>query len=608
MSKFGFLGIIRFNPIEKIKSNIRYKLFFIYVLVITFPIAIFGIISYFMSSHIIGNDYIEYKKRLNEQIVKNIDENINNLLRQSMAIYTNIEDLVCILRTSEDKLDKNYIPSYNRLKNYFQSLLQGNNRIYGVSIISLNGEVKLYIDRYVGNINLFNVSNEPWFEETLTHNGYPILLEPHLNKFVTKDNYERNPVISLSRAIIDLNNNEPCGIILIDQDISKLSGIATNVEVEKDEIIIIYGNSGGVIYSNTELTSTEYKEILTTSQSNPSKTTKTNFNDLKVILNSTESKKYGWKVVSILPVSTLRKKSSFIGDINFTLLAILIIFTFIISNFSSNLITLPLKTLANSFKKLKLGNFETSVPVKGKDELSQISEDFNNTVSSIKNLIQQKYESNILRKQAELESLQSQINPHFLFNTLNSIKAVSDSGDMERTSFMIKNLSDIFRYSLNKGNYVVKFSEELATVKRYVYLQKCRFGDKYNVNWDIDEVVLSFNIIRLTLQPIIENAIYHGLEHKRGIGELNITAKSSGKKYYIYISDNGIGIEDSNLEKINSVLENNPDKHQNISPQKLGIYNVNARIKFHFGNEYGLKMYRISGFTTVKITLPVEDP
>ncbi|HHV98448.1 MAG TPA: sensor histidine kinase [Clostridiaceae bacterium] len=606
MLKFNFLGSAISNINKNIRSNIKYKLFLVYVLVITVPIAVLGIISYFMSSRIIEKDYIEYKKRIDGQIVKNIDENINNLLRQSMAVYANIDDLVCILKT-KDKPDTAYITSYNRLKSYFQSLLQGNNSIYGVSIISLNGEVKLYIDRYVGNINLFNVSKEPWFEETLAHNGYPILLEPHEKKFVSKDNFERNLVISLSRAIIDLNSDEICGIIMIDQDISKFSGIVTNVEVDDDEKIVVYGKSGSIVYSNSKFTDEQYKEIFSLSQISHSQPTKTVFDGHAVILNSGESKEFGWKVVSMLPVSTLRKKSSFIGKINFTLLAILVVITFIISNLSSTLVTKPLKILANSFKKLKKGDFNTSVPVKGSDELAQISADFNDTVASIKSLIREKYEYSLLRKQAELELLQSQINPHFLFNTLNSIKAVSDAGNMKQCSIMIKSLSDMFRYSLNKGKYIIKFSEELDIVKRYIFLQQCRFGDKYNVTWDIDERVMDYGIVRLTLQPIVENAIYHGLENKRGVGDLQITARLAGSKYLIFIADNGAGIGETELEKINCILEKNPDESANVNPEKLGIYNVNARIKFHFGNEYGLKIYRLNGFTTVKIALPAKN-
>jgi two-component system sensor histidine kinase YesM len=312
-------------------------------------------------------------------------------------------------------------------------------------------------------------------------------------------------------------------------------------------------------------------------------------------------------VVSLLPITELQRKSQFIKNINFSLLAVLIVFTFIISILFSYLITRPLKKLMKSFRKLQEGDFGTRVEVKGEDEFAKIGRTFNTMVANIKSLIEQKYEMNILRKQAELESLQSQINPHFLFNTLNSIKAVIDKKDYRHSSIMVESLSDIFRYSLNRGRHIIKFSEELEHVKKYLYIQQCRFTDRYEVYYDIDEDVLDYNILRLTLQPIVENALYHGLSPKRGKGELKIAAKTFNDKYYIYISDNGVGIPREELIQINTLLDNNPDTHNSLTPEKLGIYNVNARVKLHFGNDYGLRIYSCPGSgTTVRITLPVN--
>jgi two-component system, sensor histidine kinase YesM len=151
----------------------------------------------------------------------------------------------------------------------------------------------------------------------------------------------------------------------------------------------------------------------------------------------------------------------------------------------------------------------------------------------------------------------------------------------------------------------VKFSEELEHVKKYLYIQECGFMDKFEVFFDIDEEVLNFDIVRLTLQPIVENSLYHGIEAKRGKGEIRIAAKIFNDKYYIYISDNGIGIPTEELVQINQLLDCNPEVQLKSHPEKLGIYNVNARIKFHFGNDYGLKILSNQDInTTVKITLP----
>jgi two-component system, sensor histidine kinase YesM len=598
------IGLI-IKAVKIFRKNIKYKLFLIYIIIISIPILFFGILSYKMSSSVLQNDFIKYKKQLNEQIVKNIDENIKNLTRQSMSVYTNLDDILFVMNTPTDKLDTSYLKAYDRVANFFRSMLQGNDKLFGVTLISLDGEVKLYIDRYVGNMNLFRVKEEPWFTKTLSLNGYPLLLGPHTNKFLAKDSYNRNPVISISRSLIDLERDKAFGILIIDQDISQFSGIATDVEIDPEETIMVFDNSSSIVYSNKVLKESVSKKILSITSSNAPNFSTTEIDGKKMLINFGESKEYGWRVISMLPVSVLQQKGMFLKNINYFLLFILIIFTFIISILISNFITIPLKKLMSSFKKLQQGDFNTEVTIKGEDELAQIGTTFNTMVTNIRILIEQKYEMGILRKQAELESLQSQINPHFLYNTLTSIKAVINRKDSDKALNIVQNLSDIFRYNLNRGKYIVKFSEELEHVKKYLYIQECRFMDKFEVFFDIDEEVLNFDIVRLTLQPIVENSLYHGIEAKRGKGEIRIAAKIFNDKYYIYISDNGIGIPTEELVQINQLLDCNPEVQLKSHPEKLGIYNVNARIKFHFGNDYGLKILSNQDInTTVKITLP----
>jgi two-component system, sensor histidine kinase YesM len=589
------------NFVRAFRRNIKYKLFLVYLLVISLSISIFGIISFYMSSNVVISDYIKYNERINTQIVKNIDENISNLTRQSMSVYSNLDDVLYILNTTSDKLDQKYLDTYSHVYNYFVSILQGNTRLYGISLISLDGEIKFYYNRHVGQTNLYTVQNDEWFKETLKNNGVPILREPHINEF----NPDKNMVISISRAIVNLDNEKVSGLLLFDQDINQFSQLFSDIETEAGEMIIVFGKNGKSIYSNMDIDGNASENIFKATNNQTSTSFYYQYQGKKMLASFDKSSAYGWTVITLTPMSDLQKKSDFIKKINYFLLPFMIIFTLIISIIISSLITLPLKRLMASFILLQKGDFDTSVEVKGTDELAQIGFTFNNMVKNIKDLIFQKYEMNIIRKQAELESLQSQINPHFLFNTLNSIKAVSENHDFEKTSIMLQNLSDIFRYSLNKGVYMVSFSDELENVKKYIDLQNLRYADRYSVIYDIDEEVLRFKIPRLTLQPIVENAIYHGLEKISENGELSIAAKSAGEKFFIYISNNGSHIPKEELDKINLFLESNPDEQKNLNPESIGIYNVNARIKFHFGNEYGLKIFSTPGSnTTVKISLP----
>ncbi len=588
-----------------IRKSVKYKLFLIYVVVISVPILLFGGISYTMSTSTLEKDYVNYQERLNVQIVKTVEESIRNLTRQSMAIYANLDEMIELLDSPEEARNTEYVSNYNRVSNYLYSLLQSNDKLYAVTLLSLEGDVLYYSSKQGSSINLYNVSNEPWFAETQALKGMPLLVEPHLKKFVANASINKS-VISISRTIINLNTGKPIGMIMFDQEIDQFSKLVSDIEWENNQNFAIVGKNGSVIYSNGTLNPAHYDKLTTNTLTRMSGSFKQDVGADTLLVNFSESPDYRWKVISAIPLSELQKKSGFLRDINYYLLTVLILLAFILSAFFSYIVNRPLKKLLLSLRKLGKGDFSTRIRIKGEDELSQISLTFNAMVQNIESLIQQNFQMGLLKKQAELESLQSQINPHFLFNTLTSILSVLDKRDFGKSATMIKSLSDMFRYSLNKGKFIVPFREELEHVKKYLYIQECRFASKYRVVYDIDDEVMSCGIVRLSLQPLVENAIIHGIEPKVGTAELRITAKVFGDKFYVYIADTGVGIETDELAAIHASLAP-PDGE--LSPSapydKLGILNVDRRIKLHFGSQYGLKLYMSDhAETVVKLTLP----
>jgi len=214
----------------------------------------------------------------------------------------------------------------------------------------------------------------------------------------------------------------------------------------------------------------------------------------------------------------------------------------------------------------------------------------------------------LFRRQSELESLQSKINPHFLYNTLSSIKAVIQNENAEMARQMVQDLSDLFRYSLNKGRFIVSLDEELDHVNKYLTLQKLRFGDTFRVMFEVDADLLSMNILRLTVQPLVENAILHGLEDKIGERLIQIYAKSYANEIWIYVEDNGKGMESRKVDEMNAMLGENPGTMLNSTTRDLvGIYNVNSRIKLYYGNEYGISISSAPDEgTVVKVVLPLN--
>lgn len=575
-----------------LREKIVFKLFFMLFVSICIPIIIFSAISYYMSYRSIYDSYMDSKGNLNNQIAQNIKENFNVLKSQSIALY-NFENISYVLDTDTENLTEEYINNYNSVYGSLVSIIQGNFKLDCISMIDLDGEVKFFYDRNMASQNLKTVTEESWFQDAMDASGRAVIVSPHENNYTNS----HEQVVSVCRTIVNPYNDKTVGILKIDQKMKTFEQIFANVEREEGEINIVYDDRGNVFYSNAELDEKEMKEIFQNQ----------GIYDLgsEKIITWGESTDQYWKVVSILDSQNIAAKAEFIKRNNAVLTVILFFVCTALSIIVSVTINTPIRKLISSIKSFQNGNMYEQVDIKRKDEFGSIANAFNNMIANIRNLINKEYKLELLKKQAEFENYQSQINPHFLFNTLNSIKAEALQGDSGKTADMIQYLSDNFRYSLNRGVYIVSFLEELEYIDKYIYLQKIRFHDKYTIIKEIDDDVLDNEIPRMILQPIIENAFKHGLEKSVQEGEIKIVALNVRDEFNIYISNTGKTIEEEKLKEINEQLAVNEDQYVMKNKDKVGIFNVHARIRYYYGEQYGLKFISSQdNQTTVRIRYP----
>jgi len=242
-----------------------------------------------------------------------------------------------------------------------------------------------------------------------------------------------------------------------------------------------------------------------------------------------------------------------------------------------------------------------------------LSSRFEGVIMMLRQLIEKEYNETILRKQAELNALQGQINPHFLYNTLDTIRGQALWEGMDSIADMTQALAKCLRYCININNEMVTLAEEFENVQNYIKIQQTRFSDKLQFEIDIDELVdkdiLRYKVPKLTIQPIVENAVYHGLEKQKEKGKVTIKAFSTDTRLSINIIDDGLGIPTKRLKMLNKNLylgqasdaEEDSDKKQSI-----GLYNVNQRIKLYYGDEFGLRIQSVLGIkTNVEIIVPI---
>jgi two-component system sensor histidine kinase YesM len=306
----------------------------------------------------------------------------------------------------------------------------------------------------------------------------------------------------------------------------------------------------------------------------------------------------GWIMVQAIPDGVIRQQ---IGALNFYIvfsIFICIVFTVVFYFLQKRNVVSPIEKLSREMQRVRTGDFKLQLPAKSRDEIGELSESFESMVKKVDNLINHIYKIELAEKEARLKTLESQINPHFLFNTLDTLRwIVIENGDYDAAK-LIGALADIFRQVLNEGKEMTTISEEIRQVENYMFIQSYRFGDRIRMETYIDKEVLSYRTLKLILQPLVENAIKHGLECKLGAGLIQLSVVREGDYIRMSVKDDGIGADEDKIREKMIAQEDNF--------AVFALKNIDRRVKLKFGQEYGLCFSSKRGIgTTVDVTIPV---
>lgn len=292
--------------------------------------------------------------------------------------------------------------------------------------------------------------------------------------------------------------------------------------------------------------------------------------------------------------------------------ALFAVFVFCIYRYFRRKIILPILDIESAVDNTISGDMNFNINCSEKNGLYPLSMKLNSMLAQIQEVMQREYSVNILLKQSEIDALQSQINPHFLYNTLDSIRGQAILQGSFEIANLLKALSGIFRYSISKTNQIMTLRDEFIHMDHYLTIQQYRFSNKFDVVKEFEgdeEELLDLKVPKLTIQPIVENSVFHGLETKKGKGRIDVYTYTTEQRLIIEIEDNGIGIETGQLEKLNKKI----NAFTNVSPEEKGgsgtgiaLRNVNQRIKLLYGATYGINVFSTIGIgTRVQILLPI---
>ena len=316
-----------------------------------------------------------------------------------------------------------------------------------------------------------------------------------------------------------------------------------------------------------------------------------------------------WKVVA---KASLKELFSQEMDHFRVLFIVIMITTVLIVSLLSILMAMdiiePINRLVHSIKKVEQENIHEEVLVDREDELGYLSKCFNKMSCEIDNLLNRVYKEQLTRKESELKALQAQINPHFLFNTLESINWMAQLNNVPEIRDMVTSLSALMEASIGKGSPMVPLSKELKYIDSYLLIMKNRYGDRLTYESYVDKSLLRNEVPKLILQPLVENAIYHGIDRMRKKGIITLTIEQREDKIYIEIKDNGKGMTSEEVEGMNRLFqEDNHDYLLGTNRKSIGLVNVNGRLKLFFGQEYGLEVEsEYESYTKMKFYVPMK--
>jgi two-component system sensor histidine kinase YesM len=429
------------------------------------------------------------------------------------------------------------------------------------------------------------VENKVWYKKTIQQNG-------RLYWYIS-DDFGRQ-MISVSRLVFDIKDfAKPIAVISVDTDISKIASVLSDIHLGKTGKVYLVDDKGGLIYSEDKSFLYRYTTKLYNRSAGTDFVT-INGNKIMVIYNTLPQN--GWKLVGMVSMAELNEKAEMIKNFIYLTALLSLVIAALISLYFSYSISQPIIKLAAEMKKVEKGNFNISVEENWGGEIGVLYSSFNYMIKRINELIHEVYLSKIKEKDAELKALQAQINPHFLYNTLDTVNWLAVKHNVPEISKIVNSLASILRYSINKGNDVTTVENELKHVESYITIQKIRFKDKFEVSFNIDKRVLHYKTIKLILQPLVENAIIHGIETFEGKGKILINGYLDGEKIVFEVINNGNPID---LDLVNKLLDSPAgDK------DSYGIQNVNERIKLYYGEEYGLYYQAIDSNTVARIVIP----
>ena len=575
--------------------KLKYRFFLIFSALAVVPLCLFSYIAYNHYINLSNSQITETSSKIMEQAVQETDSVFGSMQHiLELVQYTSpneetiLQELGKFADPNSEHSDQDIYEANKKMKYIFQNFVFSTENINGIFIFTPS---KVVLGQGYGNgVDVrsdYDPAGEDWYEKTLELEGKIYVDGVKERDYLLND----TPSISFSMCVYDVYSRDFLGVLYINcsQEIFSLDTV--NVLPEATEFVIKRENE--ILY-----------------KSNPfdwENSSETNKESHKIEYNQ-EIAGEGVTLTAVFDKAGLAADFRVTLSLMLFALVVFLILFIVLAYFLARYLTEPITALSHIMAHPREKNRAVESPYMNRtDEIGTLYNQYQTMLEENNRYIKSEYENKMILMDTQMKALESQINAHFLYNTLEAINSLAEIEEAEDISVMALALGDMFRYSIKTKGALVTLEKELAHVKNFVAIQQIRFDNGFRFEMDVPEELYSCRILKLILQPLVENALYHGLLHCNAGSSIYLSARKENKIIYFTVKDDGVGMASETLEQLQKLLEEKPkfgelSQHANES---IGLKNINARIRLYYGEDYGLsvKSEQRCG-TTVQIKIP----
>ncbi len=558
--------------------SIRSSIIFSFAVLIVSALFIFLLSSLHYTQNTVLENSTEYTSQLIGQVNNDIDSYINYMENICFIAASNSEVLNFLLVDDGKGKEPDWNALTERVAVLFRTISDTREDITNIGLLADNGHYVL--NRGGDEKNPYVKPEElSWYQAAVEAGGASVLSSSHVQN-VIYNSYDW--VVTLSRQIRGTQDTNSGGVFFVDLNYDSINSLCENINLGEKGYVFVLDQDGSVIYHPQQqllysrLKEERIEEVM-------EKDTGSFVTEDEYLYTISRSDYTGWTVVGVAYVPELMKNSGETKTLYLMIALVLFMIALGLAFFVSGAITRPVKALEKSMKEVEKGNFAHALlEVQEENEIGRLARSFNLMTEEIQKLMEQSAREQQAKRMNELKALQNQMNPHFLYNTLDSIIWMAEWGKNQEVVTMTSSLAKLLRRTISNERETVTIAEEVEYTRTYLTIQKMRYRDKLEYAIAVDEEICQKEVIKLILQPLVENSIYHGIKYKKGKGFIQILGYQEEDCILLQVQDNGVGMDSQTLEQIF-------ERHERDTRSNgVGLKNVNERIQLYYGPEYGI--------------------